>query len=127
MRGVRKLLVPLDGSESAHRALAWASAFAQATGKASLHLVHVGAGAPTGEESALLQRAERELREKRVPFTSEVLRGPVAATIAEHAAREGCDGIVMGTRGMSPIEDLVVGSIAAKVVQLTRLPVTLVK
>jgi hypothetical protein len=56
---------------------------AQATRHATLHLVHVGAGILSGEESALLQRVEHQLREKRVPFTSEVLR-----------------------RGTSPIEDL---------------------
>ena len=38
-----------------------------------------------------------------------------------------CDGIVMGTRGMGAIGNLVMGSVATKVVHLTKLPVTLVK
>jgi nucleotide-binding universal stress UspA family protein len=38
-----------------------------------------------------------------------------------------CDGIVMGTRGMSAVGNLVMGSVATKVIHLTKLPVTLVK
>jgi nucleotide-binding universal stress UspA family protein len=34
---------------------------------------------------------------------------------------------VMGTRGMSAIGNLVAGSVATKVIHLTKLPVTLVK
>ena len=47
--------------------------------------------------------------------------------IADSAEREGCDAIVMGTRGMGSIGSLMLGSVATKVVHLTKLPVTLVK
>jgi nucleotide-binding universal stress UspA family protein len=33
----------------------------------------------------------------------------------------------MGTRGMGPVKDLFLGSVASKVLHLARIPVTLVK
>jgi nucleotide-binding universal stress UspA family protein len=62
-----------------------------------------------------------------VPCTSAILVGYVAQSIARHADEAGCDAIVMGTRGMSAIGNLLMGSIATKVIHLTKLPVTLVK
>jgi nucleotide-binding universal stress UspA family protein len=62
-----------------------------------------------------------------VRFESEVLVGDVPTAIAACAEERGCDGIVMGTRGMSAIANLVLGSVATEVIHLTRSPVTLVK
>ncbi len=61
------------------------------------------------------------------PYTAEILTGNTAPQIVEHAEALGCDGIVMGTRGMSAIGNLIMGSVATKVVHLARIPVTLVK
>ena len=47
--------------------------------------------------------------------------------ITRKAEELNCDAIIMGTRGMGALGNLVMGSIATKVVHLTRLPVTLVK
>ena len=70
-----------------------------------------------------IEKAERA----GVPFTTEVLIGDIPKSIVSCAEAFGCDGIVMGTRGMSAIGNLVMGSVATKVVHLTKLPVTLVK
>jgi nucleotide-binding universal stress UspA family protein len=121
---MRKLLVPVDGSDSSLRALAWAIDLAKEVSGVTIHLVNVG---EPEQSAAILGRAEQELRAAQLTYTKEALSGPVAAVIAEHAGRHGCDAIVMGTRGMSAIENLVLGSIANEVVHLTRLPVTLVK
>lgn len=123
---MHKLLVPVDGSDSALRAVEWAAALAGRTRDIAVHLVHVGLR-EAGLQERVLDDAERTLQRNRVPYTKELLSGPVAAMIAEHAAKAGCEAIVMGTRGTSAVESLLVGSVAAKVIQLTRLPVTLVK
>ena len=47
--------------------------------------------------------------------------------IAEQAAATGCDEIVMGTRGLGRISEMVLGSVAYKTVHLVKVPVTLVK
>jgi nucleotide-binding universal stress UspA family protein len=61
-----------------------------------------------------------------VPCTSEIASGYVGLTIVAYARERGCDGIVMGTRGVGSTEQLL-GSIARQVVQLADMPVTLVK
>jgi nucleotide-binding universal stress UspA family protein len=75
----------------------------------------------------LLKRAEALLGRARFPYASHVLIGDVADKITRFAQRHRCDKIIMGTRGMGTVGNLLLGSIATKVIHLTRLPVTLVK
>ena len=53
--------------------------------------------------------------------------GEAAETIARVAVKQGSDMIVLGTRGIGAIANLVIGSVAYKVVHLAKVPVTLVK
>lgn len=140
-----KLLVAYDGSDNAMRALKFAISLVKDHPNLSLHVVHAHE-APlvygeigvyvTEQQLAELQRkhsetiltgAEQVLRDAAVPYTREVLVGPVAQTIAERADELRCRGIVIGSRGMSAIGNLVMGSVATKVVHFAHVPVTLVK
>ena len=47
--------------------------------------------------------------------------------IAKVANELKCNAIIMGTRGLSPLGNLLLGSVAAQVVHLAGTPVTLVK
>ena len=62
-----------------------------------------------------------------VAFSSTILVGNVPQFLVEYAERMGSARIVMGTRGMGAIGNLLMGSVATKVIHLTKLPVTLVK
>lgn len=62
-----------------------------------------------------------------IPYTLELAEGEVAETLVQYAEREQCDMIVMGTRGMGTVANLVLGSVATKVIHLAHIPVTLVK
>ena len=142
---MHKLLIPIDGSDNALRALNHALMLARNVGSLQLHLLTVHPEPVVfGEIQVYVSRERMEqLQEQRsrdilqpaidaadavgVPYTSEVLAGDTAPTIARRAEELGCDGIVMGTRGMGAIGNLMLGSVATKVVHLTRLPVTLVK
>ncbi|MDP1900390.1 MAG: universal stress protein [Rubrivivax sp.] len=53
--------------------------------------------------------------------------GSLLLPLARRADELGCDGIVMGTRGMTAIGSVVMGSVATKVVHAANVPVTLVK
>lgn len=75
----------------------------------------------------LLQPAIDAAESAGISFGSEIATGDPAVTIAKLAAERHCDAIVMGTRGMSAIANLMMGSVATKVVHLSTMPVTLVK
>jgi len=142
---MRKLLVPFDGSANALRALTYAISLAKKNGPLSIHVV-TAHEAPevygeiavyvSHEKMAELQRrqsetvlrvAEQILQEAAVPYTKEILVGNVAELIARRADELACDSIVMGTRGLTAIGNLVMGSVATKVVHSANIPVTLVK
>lgn len=141
---MRKLLVAVDGSEPASRAVEYAVALAKAYG-ISLHLVTVLPDPIIYGEiqvyvsherfnelqleqgQALLKAAIAQANEAGLSPTSEVMIGDIASAIIGAAKTQDCDGIVMGTRGMGAISNLFMGSIAIKVVHLAETPVTLVK
>jgi nucleotide-binding universal stress UspA family protein len=85
------------------------------------------AGLQQGEGEVQLGGAKALLDEAGVAYDSKVLVGPVAQTIVEFAAQQGCDAIVMGTHGRGGLTELFLGSVAAKVIHLSPLPVTLIK
>jgi nucleotide-binding universal stress UspA family protein len=138
-----RLLLPVDGSACALRALKHAAAHARPG--VELHLVNVQPPMPLyGVVRAYLRDSQyreacdklaqealgpavRMLRRARVPHRSHVLFGETAATLADAARRLKCAGIVMGTRGLGAVGNLVLGSVATRVVHLARVPVTLVK
>lgn len=139
-----KLLVPLDGSEPAFRALRHAAATLGGTTSPAIHLLSVYQDPPRrelglhtahevlvaklrSEREIVLSAGARILEEEGVPHTREIAEGPIARTIVERAEAAECDAIVMGTRGMTATGNLVLGSVATKVVHETPLPVTLVK
>jgi nucleotide-binding universal stress UspA family protein len=144
---MKKLLVAVDGSGAAQRALEQAIALARISPDASIHLVHAHEEPDIyGEIAVYVPRAKMEelqrthseavlaaaeqavgLKDSGVRYTKEVLTGPIGQTIARHAERLGCDAIVMGRHGKSTVGDLLMGSVAMKVLHLTRLPVLLVR
>lgn len=141
---MKKLLVPVDGSNAALRATQAAAALAKLAGGA-VHLVHVHEepliygeiavyvprekmeALQRAHSEAILANAEAALRDSGVPCTREVLVGRIGETIARHAERLGCDAIVMGRHGKTTLGDMLVGSVAMKVLHASRLPVMLVR
>lgn len=142
---MRRILVPMDGSDNAARALDYALKLAKADRQIEIHLVTVQpepvvygevqlyisreqwAEILKKQSQEILRPAEEAAKKAGVPYKSEILVGDTASAIAKHADKLDCDGIVMGTRGMGAIGNLVLGSVATKVVHLTKRPVTLIK
>jgi nucleotide-binding universal stress UspA family protein len=142
---MRNVLVPIDGSDSSLRAVVFAAERAKEIADAALHVlvvhspvdVHGEIQVYVGEQKMrefvsernqwILSRAEQQLHTSGVSYTTEEAEGDAAHIIAQRAAELGCEAIIMGTRGLGRIANLVMGSTAMKVVHLTSLPVTLVK
>lgn len=79
------------------------------------------------EGDAALKTCKRLLDRAKVPYRAEVDVGPIAETIAKRAKQARCDMIYMGTRGMTAVESLLLGSVAIKVLHLSTVPVVLVR
>jgi nucleotide-binding universal stress UspA family protein len=62
-----------------------------------------------------------------VSFETRLVRGQVAQAIVKAADDRKCDLIVLGSKGRSALRDLLVGSVAQRVVALADVPVTLIK
>jgi nucleotide-binding universal stress UspA family protein len=135
----------MDGSGAAQRALDQAIVLARLASGCSIHLVHAHdepliygeiavyvtrekmQALQQAHSDAILAPAEAKLKDMRVLYTREVLVGPLGQTIAAHAEKSGCDMIVMGRHGKSTLADVLVGSVAMKVLHASKLPVLLVR
>ena len=139
-----KVLVPVDGSPSSDHAIQHLVRLTQERGTMEVHLLNVQEVIDAWEVRRFLRdpeieamqsaRGEDALRSARtlldragVHYTPHTLVGPVAETLSRFAREQRCDEIVMGTRGLGAIENLLLGSVATKVIHLTDVPVTLVK
>jgi universal stress protein A len=139
----QRILVATDFAESAERALACAMDLARVHG-AELVLLHVYMDLPAypevtaGQVEAIyeeqrrwvgdaLERHARSARAAGLLARALVRSGAPAAMIAETAADESADLIVVGTNGRSGLDRLIVGSVAERVVRIAPCPVLVVK
>lgn len=74
-----------------------------------------------------LAEARRVLDEAGVRHDMVIRQGHVAAEIAAAGKQGGYDMIVMGSKGRSALTDLLVGSVAKRVIELAEVPVLLVR
>lgn len=140
-----KMLIAVDGSDSALRAVAAAIAEAGARREApELHLLHVHRPIPDArvqqhvsreslehyyrdESLPQLAAAEAALNAAGLAFTRHIHVGEAAEIIAKIAGELGCERIVMGTHGRSALGDAVLGSVSHRLLRLAPCPVLLVK
>lgn len=121
---VRRILVPLDGSATAEAIL---SQLRRLIDRHETELILFQALPLSPFEN---REAERYLRRMSFQLTNEgypsraLLRpGPAAESILEAAAAEGATLIALSTHGRSGLARWVLGSVAEKVLQASRLPV----
>ena len=135
------ILLPVDGSEHARRAAAYAVKMASLfSARIFLMYCHrpfpVKLGEPYFQKAIdqIMQQAESLLE----PFTATldksgaaykamILEGPPAEKISEVARIENCEMIVMGSRGRSDLKGLLLGSVAHRVLQQAPCPVLVVR
>ena len=141
---VQRILVPLDFSRHADSVLEWAAHLAKEHGSRLLllHAYHLpvefqqleGAYLPQdfwasvkAEAEQNLQRCAEPLRAQGVAVDTIVREGYPATVIEQEAVDQRADLIVIGTRGLSGLKHLLLGSIAERVVQKAPCPVLTVK
>ena len=144
MPQIRQILVPVDFSDHSARALDLAVSLAQAFG-ARLHLLHCypiqlggispyGLVVPESLDRDVREAATRRLAEWRekasaagVEVESEVTPIFPSEAIAAQAESTGADLIVMGTRGLSGLRHVLLGSVAERTLRTAPCPVLTVK
>lgn len=138
---IKNILVPVDGSKYSKKALELACDLADKY-DAGLHLLHVilspeakhtlvlgGASVTVDASEEEIEKAGHKVIEAakkiagehgRNKVETEVVGGPTAQRILEYAKDNDVDMIVMGSRGLSDISGLLVGSVSHKVSHLAR-------
>ena len=142
---MKRLLVPCDGSDNALRAVGYAAQTASGSkNPTEIILLHVldpmtfglpaAALAPEdlirlrpAQAERVLQPARAILERAGVAYRECCRVGQPAIEIAALLGEEHCEGVIMGTRGLSPFASLMIGSVASRVVSLVDVPVTLIK
>ena len=139
-----RILIPVDGSDRSLVAVRHvAGTLAPVMSGLEIHLLNVQRPVPAaaatfidsavlrdfhGEEGGKALAPARQLLDKAgLRYVSHAVVGEPAETIVAYADQQGCSGIVMGTRGLGSAAGLLLGSVAHKVLQLSKVPVTLVK
>jgi nucleotide-binding universal stress UspA family protein len=128
---LKKILLALDGSENAERALWWVTKYA-AREKAQVVLFRVvdtsileAEFIPSVTQDALnyLLRMETEINQSGIPAKVLVRTGKPAETIVKVALEEKCDLILMTTRGGSKVKRWAIGGVTEQVLRLSPIPV----
>jgi len=142
---MRKILVPVDGSERALEAVRYVIALVRDGRLSEIHLIHVQPPL-TGDVTVFVSyravqdfhmdeargamRTARELLDRAsIPYAVHIFIGQAAPVIAECARDLRCSLVVMGTHGFSKVTHWLLGSVSRETIHLIdpNIPVTLVK
>jgi len=136
-----RIAVAVDGSENALRAAKHAIKLAQYLPEAHLEIIYV-LDYNKAKDDRLLSQSPESLalkREKKVnpvlELTKEaevktkvtMLKGNPSLEIIKHVNQMGIDQIVIGSRGLNTLQEMVLGSVSHKVMKNVKCPVTVVK
>ena len=140
----KKILLAFDGSNLSNKALKKAAEIAKTDPSIQIDVVHV-VSFPilTGEyvmadhsfESWITEHGNEVIMHAKTvlsvlpnTFRAFVVEGASPARIIlEHAKKEQCDLIVMGSRGLSGIKEIFLGSVSHNVMQHATVPILIVK
>ncbi|HEY6236849.1 MAG TPA: universal stress protein [Candidatus Elarobacter sp.] len=140
----RHITVPVDGSTTSERGIAFALELAREGGRVSFCSVvdpvlsyapaMQGAAMDPGRMLDVLDddaavfcgRAQDEAIKHGIACTTQVLHGPCADQIRSFAAHNGSDAIVIGTHGRTGLSRAVLGSVAEAVMRHSDVPVVTV-
>lgn len=140
-----KILIPLDGSSNAQRAVSYVVSqlgswkemptvlllnvqWKVATGNVKLFINQDTLNDYYREQGmAAMQSARAELDAADVSYQYHISVGKPAEAIVQYAEEQGVDEIVMGRQGQGGVQQLLLGSVVSKVLHLADCPVLLVK
>lgn len=139
-----KILLPVDGSEVSLDAVRFAIRMAQdglacnmvlanVQEPATLYELMVAHDPQVIEEVSAaagantLAAAETLLQQANIAYESEVAMGDPAHTLIDILENFGCDLVVMGASGTSPLRSALLGSVSNEVLHAANVPVMIIK
>jgi nucleotide-binding universal stress UspA family protein len=140
-----KVLVAFDGSESSEKAVAHAAEMVlkdpttEVTVLLVVHIYNLDSFEASLDikdrfiESLIesgkstLAKAKKIFDGKNVPVATVIEEGDPASAIINYVHKKGIDLIIMGTRGLTSLKGMVLGSVSQKVIHLSDKPVMLIK
>ncbi|PTL38602.1 universal stress protein [Alkalicoccus saliphilus] len=139
----KNLLLAIDGSDHSNRATEKAIELAKLQKDASIEMLYVVAGNKSKTDvlhygdsdnasrkrKQLLTKYETIIKEAGIPVEVTVLHGKdgIAEPIIEHANNGSYDALILGSRGLSTVQTMVLGSVSHKVMKYVKAPVLMVK
>lgn len=137
----RKILLAADGSDHSVRASKKAAELAKLNGVNEITVVYVIDG-QTSKEDVLHNQDRAVVEEKRkrrlqpvtdlldsedLHYKLERLHGEPGPAIVEFANKNEFDIVVVGSRGLNGLQEMVLGSVSHKVAKRVKAPVLIVK
>ncbi|MFA8438138.1 universal stress protein [Pueribacillus sp. YX66] len=137
----KKILVAVDGSENSLRATKQAATIAFLAENCSVEILSVADYSKTKSEvlysesleklnlerKKRLKPAEDILQKQGVEYTVKILHGIPGPTIVSYANKNNFDMLVIGSRGLNTLQEMVLGSVSHKVAKRADCPVLIVK
>ena len=137
---IKKILVPLDGSKYSYEALSKAIYLARQCG-GTITGLYVVPFYPRnlgdlvgpiksrlyGDAKKIMDKAKVICAQNAIVFKGKISYGDAKSEIPDFAKNSKFDIIVMGSRGFTPVKELLLGSVSNAVVHKSNVPVLVVK
>jgi len=138
-----KILIPNDGSESARRAMEYGLKMAKSHNSYEITILTVACsdfalarGVVFNPDELMsscqahfnmsLEKAKAMFENEGINVNTLLVNGDPAGVIIDLVNNQGYDKVVMGTRGLSGISGMLLGSVSSKVLHNVKVPVTLI-
>lgn len=134
------ILLTTDGSDNALRAAKHAVALAKLGDgkievvyvadfkKAKYEVLHAESNeALEYERRQKVRPVEELLIAEAITYEVKILHGEPGPTIVEYVNEQGADLVIIGSRGLNSLQEMVLGSVSHKVVKRVKAPVLVVK
>jgi nucleotide-binding universal stress UspA family protein len=136
-----KILLAADGSIHSVRAAKEAVKIATLVNECTIEVVYVVDFSKAkdevlhsqGKEELELSRRkkllpiEELLKANNLTYQHTLLRGEPGPAIVDYANKEGFDLVIIGSRGLNSLQEMVLGSVSHKVLKRVKCPVLIVK
>lgn len=137
----KNILLAVDGSEHSLRATGEAIKIATLVNDCTIEVVYVVDYSKSkdqvlhsqGKEELEMSRRkkllpiEEQLKSSQLSYKLQLLHGDPGPAIVDYANKENFDLVVIGSRGLNSLQEMVLGSVSHKVVKRVNCPVLIVK